>query len=187
VEAEFDAALTALAELAAAVTPSPVGGLPTTAERLADDFTAWEGIAADPPADLDPWLRAKLPELRAASKRALKTLETGDTLTHCDIRADNLLVRGDDGTVVIVDWPWGAVGPEWVDRLLLGVNVYVHGGDPGRAFDGIDPGVVTDFIAGMSGLFESVHRLPPPPAIPTVRAFQRWHAEALRPWLREHL
>lgn len=187
VEAELDAALTALAELAAAVTPSPVGGLPTTAERVTHDWTAWERIAADPPADLDPWLKGRLPELRAAAQRSLAVLETGHTLTHCDIRADNMLVRAHDGRVVIVDWPWGAVGPEWVDRLLLGVDVYVHGGDPAPAFDGIDPAVVTDFLAGMTGLFEYAYRQPPPPAIPTVRSFQRRHAKALYPWLHDHL
>jgi hypothetical protein len=187
VPAEFDAALAALTELAAVGTPSPVVGLPTTAERLADDFTAWERIAADPPADLDPWLAGRLPELRAAAARTLQVLATGDTLTHCDIRADNMLVRRRDGAVLIVDWPWGCVGPAWVDRLLLGVNVYVHGGDPAPALAGIDPAVVTDFIAGMSGLFEYVGRQPPPPSIPTVREFQRRQAAALRPWLREHL
>ncbi|MEU4239933.1 phosphotransferase [Actinoplanes sp. NPDC026619] len=187
VAVEFDAALAALTELAAALTPSPVPGLPTTAERLGDDFTAWERIAVDPPADLDPWLAGKLPELRAAAKRSLEILGTGDTLTHCDIRADNMLVRSDDGAVMIVDWPWGCVGPGWVDRLLLGADAYVHGGDPAPALHGIDPAVVTDFLAGMSGLFEFVHRLPPPPAIPAVRDFQRRQAEALRPWLRERL
>jgi Ser/Thr protein kinase RdoA (MazF antagonist) len=187
VDVEFDAALAALAELAAVLTPSPVAGLPTTAERLGDNFAAWERIAGDPPADLDPWLAGKLPELRAAAKRSLDILGAGDTLTHCDIRADNMLVRAGDGKVVIVDWPWSCVGPGWVDRLLLGVDVYVHGGDPAPAWQGIDPSVVTDFLAGMSGLFEFVCRLPPPPAIPAVRGFQRRQADALRPWLRERL
>jgi aminoglycoside phosphotransferase (APT) family kinase protein len=186
-DAEFDAALAALAELAAAVTPSPVGGLPTTAERLAEEFGSWERIVADPPADLDPWLTERLPDLRTASKRSLDALSSGNTLVHGDIRADNMLVRRGDGRVVIVDWPWGATGPEWVDRLLLGINVYVYGGDPSRALDTIDPAVVTDFLAGLVGYFEHICRLPPPPAIPTVRAFQRWQAEALRPWLRERL
>ncbi|MET3426742.1 aminoglycoside phosphotransferase [Actinoplanes tereljensis] len=187
VEVEFDAALAALTELAAAVTPSPVGDLPTTAERFAEDFASWDRIAADPPADLDPWLAGRLPELATAAKRSLDALSSGNTLVHCDIRADNMLVRHDDGRVVIVDWPWGANGPEWVDRLLLGVNVYVHGGDPARALDTVDPAVVTDFLAGLVGYFEHICRLPPPPAIPTVRAFQRRQADALRPWLRERL
>jgi phosphotransferase family enzyme len=185
VDEEVDAALAALADLAAAVTPSPVGGLPTTAERLHEHFTGWAKLEDDPPADLDPWMRERLPELRARSKATLETLTTGDTLTHCDIRADNMLVRASDGKVLIVDWPWGCVGPAWVDQLLLAVDVYIKGGDPARALRGIDPAAVDGFVIGMSGLFEYSYRQPPPPSIPTVREFQRRAAEALRPWLRE--
>ncbi|WP_433376022.1 aminoglycoside phosphotransferase family protein [Actinoplanes sp. CA-142083] len=186
VESEIDAAVTALAELAAAVTPSPVPGVPSAADNLADDFTAWERIAADPPADLDPWVARRLGDLRSASERALAAIATGETLVHCDIRADNLLIRR-DGRMMVVDWPWGCVGPEWFDRLLLGLDVLTNGGDPSRVFEGIDEGTVTDIIAAIAGMFEHIHRLPPPPGIPTVRAFQKSQAEAIRPWLRERL
>jgi hypothetical protein len=186
VESEIDAAVTALAELAAAVTPSPVPGVPSAFDAISGDFAGWSNLAADPPADLDPWIAGHLPGLRAAAERGLAALATGETLVHCDIRADNLLIRP-DGRVVVIDWPWGCVGPAWLDRLLLGIDVLTKGGDPARVFEGIDPGVVTDVIAGVAGMFEHVCRLPPPPGIPTVRAFQRSGAEALRPWLREHL
>jgi aminoglycoside phosphotransferase (APT) family kinase protein len=186
VPSEIDAAVTALAELAAAVTPSPVPGAPSAVDAMADNFAGWHKIAADPPADLDPWLAERLNDLRAAADRGLAAVATGDTLVHFDIRADNMLIRP-DGRVVIVDWPWGCVGPAWLDRLLLGLDVLVKGGDPARVFEGIDPGEVTDVIAGIDGMFEYVCRLPPPPGIPTVRAFQRAAADAIRPWLREHL
>jgi len=183
---EIDAAVTALAELAAAVTPSPVPGAPSAVDAMADNFAGWHKIAADPPADLDPWLAGRLDDLRAAADRGLAAVATGDTLVHFDIRADNMLIRP-DGRVVIVDWPWGCVGPDWMDRLLLGLDVLVKGGDPERVFEGIDPGVVTDVIAGIDGMFEHICRLPPPPGIPTVRAFQRSAADAIRPWLRGRL
>lgn len=186
VESEIDAAVTALAELATAVTPSPVPGAPSAVDALADDFAGWHKIAAEPPADLDPWPAERLDDLRAAADRGLAVLATGDTLVHFDIRADNLLIRP-DGRVVIVDWPWGCVGPAWLDRLLLGLDVLVKGGDPARVFEGIDPGAVTDVIAGIAGMFEYVCRLSPPPGIPTVRAFQRAAADAIRPWLRGRL
>jgi hypothetical protein len=89
--------------------------------------------------------------------------------------------------MVIVDWPWGCVGPEWLDRLLLGLDIMAKGGDPSRAIAGIDPAVVLDVFAGIAGFFEYISRLPPPPGIPTVRAFQRAEADALRGWLRERL
>jgi hypothetical protein len=186
VDSEIDAAVTALAELAAAVTPSPLAGLPSAVDALGDNFAGWARIAADPPADLDPWAAAHLSELQSASERAIAAVSTGDTLVHCDIRADNLLIRR-DGRMMVIDWPWGCRGPEWFDRLLLGLDVLVKGGDPARVFEGIDPMAVTDIVAAIGGMFEHICRLPPPPGIPTVRAFQRSGAEAIRPWLRERL
>jgi aminoglycoside phosphotransferase (APT) family kinase protein len=180
---EVDAAVTALRELAAALTPAPLDGVPTAAGQFAGDFTCWDKLAAAPPADLDPWLAARLPMLRRAAARGLAALGDGDTLTHSDIRADNLLVRP-GGSVIVVDWPWAATGPAWFDRLLLGLNIVVTGGDPDPALAGIDPLVVTDVIAGIAGFFEYACRQPDPPGIPTVRAFQRLQADALRPWLR---
>ncbi len=186
VESEIDAAVTALRELAAALTPSPLADVPTTADLLADDFAGWDKIAADPPPGLDPWAAGHLPLLRQAAARGLAALRTGETLTHCDIRADNLLVRP-DGRMIVVDWPWGSRGPEWFDRLLLGINVLCWGGDPSGPLAGIDPRVVTDIGAGLAGTFAHVARLPAPPGLPTVRAFQQWHADALLPWVRSRL
>jgi aminoglycoside phosphotransferase (APT) family kinase protein len=186
VPTEIDAAVTALRELAEALTPAPLTGVPTAYAQLAVDFGGWDRIAAAPAPDLDPWLAGHLEELRAAAARGLAVVRGGETLTHCDIRSDNLLVRA-DGSVVVIDWPWGAVGPDWLDRLLLALNIVVTGGDPGRPLAGIDPRVVTDVAAGLTGMFEHMWRQPDPPGIPTVRAFQRMQAEALRPWLRDRL
>jgi aminoglycoside phosphotransferase (APT) family kinase protein len=180
---EADAAVTALRELAAALTPAPLADLPTAAEQFTDEFAGWDKLAAAPPADLDPWVAGNLPRLRQAAARGLAALRDGETLTHCDIRADNLLVRP-DGSVIVVDWPWAATGPDWLDRLLLGLHIVIVGGDPSGALAGIDPRVITDVGAGVTGLFEWTWRQPDPPGIPTVRAFQRMQADALRPWLR---
>ncbi|MEU4694149.1 phosphotransferase [Actinoplanes sp. NPDC023714] len=186
VEAEIDAAAAALADLARALTPAPAPDLPRVTDYLADDFACWDRIAAAPPADLDPWLVDHLGALRAASARGLASLAQGDTLAHCDVRADNLLVRA-DGRVMIVDWPWGSVGPAWLDTVQLAMNVLVHGGDPGRLLDGIDPDAVIGVIAGFTGYFHHRSRMPPPPGLPTVRAFQRFQGDALVPWLQAHL
>jgi aminoglycoside phosphotransferase (APT) family kinase protein len=109
-----------------------------------------------------------------------------ETLTHCDVRADNLLVRP-DGEIIFVDWPWAAVGPDWLDTVLLAVNVITHGGDGDRPLAAVDPGHATDVIAGLAGMFTFLSRQPPPPAIPTLRAVQRAQADALLPWLRDRL
>lgn len=173
-----------LAELAGALTPSPLPDAPRASDALAGDFAGWDHIAADPPADLDPWARAHLPALRASAARGLAATASGDTLTHCDIRADNILVRDDDRPI-FVDWPWGCIGPDWLDRVLLAVNVLVNGGTAERLLTGLDPDVVTDVVAGLTGFFLHTSRTPPPPGIPAVRAFQRAQGDALLPWLRE--
>ena len=185
VEHEIRAAVRALRELAAAVTPSPLTSVPQAAAHLAAPFGGWARLAADPPADLDPWVAAHLDDLRAAADRGLASVATGSTLAHCDVRADNLLVRR-DGSVVVVDWPYGCVGPRWLDTVLLTMNVLAHGGAGDRLLAGIDPRAATDVIAGFTGDFLDRSRHPSP-GIRNVRAFQRAHADAVLPWLRERL
>jgi hypothetical protein len=136
--------------------------------------------------DLDPWAAAHLDDLRAAADRGHAAIAAGETLTHCDIRADNLLVRP-DGEIIFVDWPWAAVGPDWLDTVLLALNVIVYGGAGDRLLAEVDPRHATDVIAALAGMFEFQSRLPPPPGIPTVRAFQRAQADALLPWVRDRL
>ena len=186
VDREIETATATLRDLAAALTPAPAIGLPRAADQLRGDLTAWDLVAADPPAGLDPWELEHLPGLCAAGARGLAAIATGDTVVHCDIRADNILVRP-DGRMVIVDWPWASVGPAWLDTALLAMNVAVHGGDADRIVAGAGSGAVVDVIAGITGMFRHYGRLPSPPGLPTVRAFQRFQADALVPWLRARL
>jgi aminoglycoside phosphotransferase (APT) family kinase protein len=180
---ELDAAVSALRDLAHSLTPSPVPDAPAAADTLRPGLQGWRNLAADPPADLDPWAKAHLGELVAAADRTLAAL-VGQTLQHCDIRADNMLVRP-DGSIVFVDWPWASVGPAWMDRADLAINVLVHGGDAGEILAGLgDPHAVRDYIVAFTGFFLDQARMPPPPGLPTVRAFQRFQGDALLPWVR---
>ncbi|MFE9694671.1 phosphotransferase [Micromonospora sp. NPDC005806] len=189
---ELAAVLSTLETMAAALTPASVAAAPTAAEQLRYDFAGWRRIAENPPADLDPWARDRLPELCVAAERGLAAL-AGDTLCHLDIRADNLLISP-DGTVSVVDWPWACRGPAWLDSLLVLVNVQVHGGHDPEALlrarpltADVDPADVTGVLAGLAGFFLDSARLPPPPGIPTVRAFQRLQGDTLLPWLARRL
>jgi Phosphotransferase enzyme family len=119
----------------------------------------------------------------AAAVRGLAAIAAGNTLTHRDIRADNILVRADGGNV-FVDWPWGCVRPAWLDTVLLAVNVTVHGGD-GARLSRASP-------AALDGRDRRAHRVlsarrPAPPAArhpdrPGVPACPGRRAD---PWLRD--
>lgn len=185
VKEEADAAATALAQIAERLTPSPIKGLPRVGDRLAGAFAGWAELAADPAPDLDPWAAAHLDVLRAAAERGLAALQGGETVTHGDIREDNLLVRP-DGSVMVVDWPWASVGPAWLDTVLLAMDVIEYGGDGERLLDGVELSVAVDVCAGFAGMQMNGARMPDP-GIAHLRKFQRAQAEALLPWLRTRL
>ncbi|MGW5671474.1 phosphotransferase [Micromonospora sp. NPDC003776] len=189
---ELATVLSTLETMAAVLTPAPPPAAGSAAEQLGYDFAGWRRLATDPPADLDPWARDRLPQLCAAAEHGLAAL-AGETLCHLDIRADNLLL-GPDGTVSVVDWPWACRGPAWLDSLLVLVNVQVHGGHDPEALvrarpltADVDPAAVTGVLAGFAGFFLDGARQPPPPGIPTVRAFQRLQGDRLLPWLARRL
>ncbi|MEV1144773.1 aminoglycoside phosphotransferase family protein [Micromonospora sp. NPDC049799] len=190
---ELAAVLRTLEELATALTPNPVPHAPTATAQFATQLDGWRRIAAEPPADLSPWTRAHLDELCAVADLGIAALDDGDTLCHLDLRADNLLVDA-TGRVTVVDWPHAAVGPAWLDTAMLLVNVELHGGHDVEALlrrsaltVDVDPDSLTGFYAGAAGYLTDAARRPPPPGIPTVRAFQRAQAEALLPWLARRL
>jgi len=77
---------------------------------------------------------------------------------------------------------------------LLCINLLLYGGvdvDPLVAHLALDAAVseavLIDVLAGYAGYFLDAARRPPPPGLPTVRAFQRAQADALLPWVRRRL
>ncbi|MFI7549664.1 phosphotransferase [Micromonospora sediminimaris] len=189
---ELDAVLDALERMSTALTPSPVAEVPAIAERLADEFAGWRRIVDDPPPELNAWARTHLDDLCSWTDHGLASL-AGDTLCHVDIRADNLLVDR-AGRVTVVDWPWAARGPNWLDTAMLLLDVRLQGGHDTEALirrlpltAAADPDAVTGLYAGLAGFFTDRARLPAPPGIPTLRAFQQAQAEVLLTWLAERV
>jgi aminoglycoside phosphotransferase (APT) family kinase protein len=190
---ELERVLDAAAALASALTPSPVP-LETVAQVHAETFSGFRELlkprGADPASldDLDPWVARNLDRL-AALEASWPEASRGDTLLHLDLRADNLLVTSDD--VLVVDWPHAAVGAAWIDLLAMLPSVAMQGGpDPWTVFDAnhlartADPEAMTTMVCALAGLFVARGRLPHPPGLPTLRAFQRAQgAESVR-WLR---
>lgn len=174
---------TALDDLAKALTPCPVD-VPAAVDHLRDQLSGWHRLRADPPAGgLSAWAANRIDALCHRSEQGLAAL-TGDTLTHTDIRADNLLID-EDGTVTVVDWPHATRGPAWLDTLLLLINVRVTGGHPDLTTIDADQDALKGVMAGFAGFFIDAARQPPPPGLPTLRAFQQAQGDAVIEWLRE--
>lgn len=189
-EQHVTSAMTTLAALADDLTPSPLAGLDSARTALSSLFDGWRHLRDRPDPSLDPWVAARLDELVDRSAEALDQL-TGSTVVHLDLRADNLLVRG-DGTMAVVDWPWAVDGPDWLDRFLLLINVDLYGGhDPdalvARHLPAVDPRLITGCLAGMCAFFTDAGRLPSVPGLPTLRAFQRAQGVSTTAWLRRRL
>lgn len=191
-DGELVRVLRAVERLGRALTPSPVAA-PSVADSLGDDFDGWrrllDGEAGDVGGRLDPWTVEQLPELAQLAAPWAESA-TGDTLAHGDLRADNMLLT-DDGEVVFVDWPHAVLAAPWFDLLVMLPCVRAQGGpDPEELFsrhplaEGADPSGVTATLAGLAAFFVEHSLLPPPPGLPTLRAFQRAQGDAALGWLR---
>lgn len=193
-KAELRAVLDAVGELSRTLTPAPVAA-PPVAESLADDFRGWQRMIdeGDTGEGLDPWTVRRLRRL-AELAAPWADFAVGDSLAHCDLRADNMLLTADD-RIVFVDWPHarGGAAP-WFDLLLLLPCVRAQGGpDPEEIFTAhpvgrdADPKGVTATLAAFAGFMIHNSRHPPVPGIPTLRPFQRAQGEAALEWLRGRL
>jgi Ser/Thr protein kinase RdoA (MazF antagonist) len=189
---ELTAVLAALRDVAAALTPPPIADLPTVREVWEDDLRGWHRVAADPPADLDPWVRAQLPLLTRQADHAITALD-GHTGVHMDIRADNLLIRP-DGQVIVVDWPWLSRGPAWLDSTLLMASVLRFGNGAhdlnallcgiGQEFD-VTVEVLRSVLVGFAGFYIDAARMPSIKGLPTVGAWRKAQGDALVEWIAE--
>ena len=189
--AEFDRVMTALDDLAASLTPSPVSEdvAGTIEQWLARQGRGWQRLLAEPLPGLDAWSvrnAAALAQLEALAPEAAH----GDTLLHFDTRADNLLVT--EERIYVVDWPHARLGQAWVDLVFFAPSVAMQAGPSpemllarsavGRA---ADPQAVSAVIAAVAGFFTYQSLLPPPPGLPTIRGFQAAQGEVARRWLAE--
>jgi aminoglycoside phosphotransferase (APT) family kinase protein len=175
-------------QMAPALTPSPVAELETAASWFENAINGWQIALQRDEKRLDPWVLRNLDRLADLEKHALAA-GAGETLIHCDIRADNLLIARH--RVYVVDWPWARIGAPWIDLVGMAPSVAMQGGPAPESFmSGLDLGGVSRdaldaVICTIAGYF-AVHALdPPPPGIPTVRAFQAAQGREAIAWLRE--
>lgn len=191
---ELNHALDALVELHTALTPSPLP--PNTVSTAIHEFTeslcGWRRLQTEAPSridGLDGWSMRHLDalaELEAAAPAAVD----GNTLLHFDTRADNMLLTAD--RVWFVDWPLACTGAAWVDVMFFAPSVTMQGGPSPEevcshhpAYRAADPAALTAAIAATAGFFTHRSLQPPPPGLPTVRAFQAAQGIIARRWLAQ--
>jgi hypothetical protein len=183
---ELERVLAALAALADALTPTPIETV-TVAEYFDESFHGWRSLERPE----DAWAAAHLDELRALESGWTEAA-AGETLLQCDVRADNILLTPE--RVVIVDWPHACVGAAWFDLLGLLPSVAMQGGPhPWEVWKAhplsrdVPSERLQPALAAIGGYFAHRSTLPPPPGLPTVRAFQRGQGAEALAWLKRSL
>jgi aminoglycoside phosphotransferase (APT) family kinase protein len=126
---ELDRVAAAIADLGAALDPSPWPDAPSFADVNAGVMRAWQDLVTSPPSDLEPSIRGMLERL-AVEEVDLAEVVKGEALLHNDIRSDNLLLRP-DGRVVFVDWGMPCKGAVWQDVMMFALTPDLwQGADP---------------------------------------------------------
>ncbi|MDQ6713077.1 MAG: aminoglycoside phosphotransferase family protein [Candidatus Dormibacteraeota bacterium] len=190
---ELERVLAAVTELTALLTPAPIAA-ELIADRMRVIFTGWRHLTADLEAGkddvrgIDPWVLRHFSDL-VRLEIAAESAADGSTLLHTDIRADNVLLT--PTKVFFVDWPWASRGAAWIDLLFMLPSVAMQlGPKPWEVFDAHPLGctapaaAVTSVVAAVAGFMIQGSRLPPPPGLPTVRAFQRDQGIPALEWLK---
>jgi Phosphotransferase enzyme family len=186
--ADLRAVITTLETMSRTLTPNPVTQAPDITVPLGPLLSGWSRIAEEPPPELDGWSARHLDRLVALESRWI-TATAGDTLLHCDLRHDNLLITA-DGTAITVDWAWACVGADWVEAVYLLPAVAANGGDPQAAFEACattkhaEPAAVNAFICALAGFYLDSSRQPAPNWSCSIRAHERHYRRLCRDWLR---
>jgi hypothetical protein len=179
--------------VAEALTPPPAG---LAHGRLTDEGVAelevFPAVAAGTlplPAEAPHWLPDRVGELTDLVADASWALE-GETGTHSDLRADNLLVDADRAT--IVDWNWLTLGPAWADLVGLLPLAHADGADVDALVArspltrGVDPARIDVFLAVIAAYMLRNAPLPLwPGGTPAIRVHQRRYARTFLDWLAD--
>ncbi len=181
--------LDALGDLAETLTPAPIAA-PPVEEALDELFHGWRTLASDAES-VDSWAAEHVDKL-CALEAAWAAAAAGETLLHCDVRADNILLTSE--RVVLVDWPHACVGAPWIDLLAFLPSVAMQGGPhPWVLFEShpvgrdVPPERLQPVLAALAGFFLQRSTLPPAPGLSTLREFQRGQGVAALAWLRRSL
>lgn len=173
--------------LAKDLTPSPADVDQSAADAFATRINGWRVAIERDERRLEGWALRNLPRLVELESQA-PAAAAGDTLLQFDMRADNILIRGE--RVFFVDWPWARTGAWWIDLLAMAPSVTMQGGPVPEDFmkmvdvRDVMPGRIDAVICAIAGYFVVRALEPAPQGIPTVRAFQAAQGRVALAWLR---
>jgi thiamine kinase-like enzyme len=153
--------------------------LETFAQVHGTGYANWRAVAEDPLPFLSlgvadaAWLEAALPTL----VRYEESCPTeGDSLTHCDLRSDNICVTAE--RAVFVDWNAACLSNPRLDLgFWLPSLAYESGLEPEKILPG-----APEVAAWVSGYFAARAGLPALSDAPRVRTVQRRQLETALPW-----
>lgn len=192
--AEFDHVLRALVELTTTLTPAPLPLMivPRASDAIRSEICGWRRLHDEHPSrldHLDAWSRRHLEQLIATEASAPAAV-VGDTLLHFDIRADNILLTPE--RVWFVDWPHARIGAAWMDVAFFAPSVTMQSGPPPEEILARHPAsryaeadAITAGIVAIAGFFTHRAVQPPPPGLPTLRAFQAAQGAVARAWVAQ--
>ena len=189
-DADLSLVVEAAKRMAGDLTPSPIKVERTASRAFATDIKGWGAALERREERLGEWALRNLSRLAELESQAPGAAE-GDTLLQFDMRADNILIAADG--VHFVDWPWARTGAWWIDLVLMAPSVAMQEGPPPERFleriglTDVPPQGVDAVICAMAGYFVVRALEPPPPGIPTVRAFQAAQGRVAIAWLRRRL
>lgn len=185
---ELDRVAEAIADLSAALDPSPWPDALTFAEVNAGIIQAWQVLAMSPPPDLDSSVRRMLNRLTDGDIDLTEVVR-GDALLHNDIRSDNILLTP-DGRVVFVDWGMPCKGAVWLDLMMFAFTAEFQGGADADLLarrhpltrDIADSNIDVVVVAGYAA-YRSLAQRPVDPLMPDSKAYQIACAEASLRWV----
>ena len=167
--------------------------LPALEVDLREDASGFARIMADEWIPADPWLAQNLEALHELAIEGIGAL-AGNQLVHTDLHSDNILL-GEDGGVLLVDWPWASRGAAWYDALTVLVEARIF--DPAldadaiasshRIFASASSDALTGALAGLAAYYVDAARRPEVPELPTLRSYHAKQATACVAWLKARL
>ncbi len=139
----------------------------------------WHTVASDPAPFLSlgiasaAWLERALPSLVPAASQARAE---GSSLTHWDLRSDNICISA--SVALFVDWNLAGLGNPVLDLGFFLPSLAAEGGPLPESILPSAP----EIAAHVSGFFAARAGLPPIPDAPRVRWVQRQQLDTALPW-----